>query len=133
MYTIFHDNKQEDKTEITKKRTSFSITTLNTMNKNDLKNICIHFVIVTGNLKKNDLILLIVDYQRGVGSKEEYDSDISSITDDEKEENSTDTSVSCTSLKTPPVPVIDGEVVDVDEVIIIENDIDDIASIHIKR
>ena len=119
------------KQKLLKKRTSFSITTLNTMNKNDLKNICIHFVIVTGNLKKNDLILLIVDYQRGVGSKEEYDSDISSITDDE--ENSTDTSVSCTSLKTPPVPVIDGEVVDVDEVIIIENDIDDIASIHIKR
>ena len=51
MYTIFHNNKQEETPEITKKRTSFSITTLNTMNKNDLKNICIDFGIVTGNLK----------------------------------------------------------------------------------
>ena len=65
------------------------------MNKNDLKNICIHFVIVTGNLKKNDLILLIVDYQWGIVNEEEHDSDISSITDNEKEEDGVDTSVSC--------------------------------------
>ena len=58
MYTIFHDNKQEETQEITKKRTSFSITALNTMNKNDLKNICTDFGIRTGNLKKNDPILL---------------------------------------------------------------------------
>ena len=32
------------------------------------------FGIVTGNLKKKDLILIIVDYQWGVGSKEENDS-----------------------------------------------------------
>ena len=43
--------------------------------------------------------MLIVDYQRGVGSKVENDSDISSITDDEKEDNSIDTSVTQTSLK----------------------------------
>ena len=40
MYNIFHANKQEEKTENTKRKTNFSITTLNTMNKNDLKNIC---------------------------------------------------------------------------------------------
>ena len=37
MCNIFHANKQGEIPEITKKRTSFSITTLNTMNKNDLK------------------------------------------------------------------------------------------------
>ena len=54
MYTIFQNNKQEENPEITKKRTSFSITTLNTMNKNDLKNICTDYGIRTGNLKKNN-------------------------------------------------------------------------------
>ena len=60
--------------------------------------------IVTGNLKKNDLILLIVDYQRNIVNKEEHDSDISSITDDEKDDNSIDTTITQTSLKTEPVP-----------------------------
>jgi len=127
MYDIFHANKQEENPEITKKRTSFSITTLNTMNKNDLKNICTNYGIVTGNLKKNDLILLIVDYQRHIINKEEHDSDISSITDDEKDNNSIDTSVTQTSLKSEPVPVVDGEDVDLDDIIVIENDIDDIG------
>ena len=85
MYTIFHDNKQEQKPENTKRKTNFSITTLNTVNKTDLKSICTDFGIVTGNLKKNDLILLIVEHQRGISSKEENASDISSITDNEKE------------------------------------------------
>ena len=127
MYNIFHANKQEGKTENRKRKTNFSITTLNTMNKNDLKNICMDFGIITGNLKQNDLILLIVDYQQGVGSKEENDSDISSITDDEKEDNSVDTSVSQTSLKTSPIPILDGEDVDLDEINAIEDDITEIG------
>ena len=127
MCNIFHANKQDENPEITKKRTSFSITTLNTMNKNDLKNICTDFGIRTGNLKKNDLILNIVDYQRDILNKEEHDSDISSITDDEKDDNSIDTSVTQTSLKIEPVPILDGEDVDLDDIIVIENDIDDIA------
>ena len=52
MCNIFHANKQDENLEITKKRTSFSITTLNTMNKNDLQNICTDYGIKTGNLKK---------------------------------------------------------------------------------
>ena len=127
MYTIFHANKQEETPEITKKGTSFSITTLNTMNKNDLKNICIDFGIVTGNLKKNDLILLLVDHQRGIGSNEENDSDISSITDDEKENNSVDTSVTQTSLKAEPVAVLDGEDLDLDEIVVVEDDMTELG------
>ena len=91
---MFNANKQEEKIEIIKRKTSFSITTLNTMNKNDRKNLCTDFGIITGNLKKIDLILLIVDYQRNIVNEQENDSDISSITDDEKEDNSVDTSVS---------------------------------------
>ena len=46
------------------------------MNKNDLQNICMDFGIVTGNLKKNDLKLIIVDYQWNIFNEEEHSSDI---------------------------------------------------------
>ena len=97
------------------------------MNKTDLKSICMGFGIVTWNLKKNDFILHIVDYQRGVSSKEENDSDISSITDDEKEDNSIDTSITQTSLKIDSAPLIDGEDLDVDEIVVVEDDITEIG------
>ena len=63
--------------------------------------------IQTGNLKEKYLILLIVDYQRGIGGTEDNDSDISSIADVEEEDNSIDTSLSQTSLKTTPIGVLD--------------------------
>ena len=83
---MFNANKQEEKIEIIKRKTSFSITTLNTMNKNDQKHLCTDFGMTTGNLKKNDQILLIVDinYQQNIENKQENDSDISSITDNKK-------------------------------------------------
>ena len=90
------------------------------MKKNNLKQLCMDYEIQNGNLKKNDLILLIVDYQQGIGSKEENDSDISCIIDDEKEEDSVDTSISFTSLKTTPIRVLDGEEAEID---VIEDDI----------
>ena len=43
-------NKKKNKKH--KRKTNFSITTLNIMNKNDVKNMCPDFGIVTGNLKK---------------------------------------------------------------------------------
>ena len=93
-----------------------------------VNSICIHFSTGTGNLQKNDRILHIVYDQRGVGSKEEHDSDISSITDDEKDDNGIDTSITQTSLKTEPVPVLDGEDVDLDEIVAIgEDDITEIV------
>jgi len=98
MYNLFNDNKQEEEiTTNTKRRTNFSISTLNTMKKEDLKNLCTDFGIKTGNLKKNDLILLIVDYQRNIENEQENDSDISSLTDVE-EDNSIAISVT-TSIK----------------------------------
>ena len=62
--------------------------------------------IQTGNLKKK-LILLIVDNQWGIGSTEENDSNISSITEVEEDDNSIDTSIFLTSLKTTPIGIID--------------------------
>ena len=97
------------------------------MNKNELKNICTDFGIVTGNLKKNDVILIIVDYQRKIVNEQENDSDISSITDDEKEDNSIDTSISQTSLMPEPLPELDGEDIDVAQINAIENDIIEIG------
>ena len=78
LYNIFNNNKNQQKIFV---KTEYTITTLNTMNKNNLKQICNEYGIKTGNLKKNDLIILIVDYQRGLKNEEEHDSDISSITD----------------------------------------------------
>jgi hypothetical protein len=86
---------------------------INKQNKNELKNICTDFGTITGNLKKNDVILIIVDYQRKIVNEQENDSDISSITDDEKEDKSIDTSISQTSLKPEPLPALDGEDIDV--------------------
>ena len=56
---------------------------------------------------RNYLILLIKHHQRGIGSTEEDNSDISSITDVEEDDNSIDTSIALTSLKTTPVGIID--------------------------
>ena len=81
MYNIFHANKQEEKTENIKRKslTYFSITTLSTMNKHDLQNMrrfwyCNRYL---------DRILIILDYQRNIVNEE--DSDISSMTDDQRE------------------------------------------------
>ena len=65
----------------------------------------------TGNLKKNDLIIHIIDYQRKLKNEEECNSDISSITDID-EYNSIDTSVSMTTIKTTPICILDGEDID---------------------
>ena len=98
VYNVYTNNqKQEETTENTKRRTNFSIKTLHTMNKNDVKFLCTDFGIITGNLKKNDLILPIVDYQRNIVNEEERDSDISSITCNEQGDNSIDTSVTQSS------------------------------------
>ena len=101
------------------------------MKKEDLKNLCTDFGIKTGNFKKNDLILLIVDYQRNMINEQENDSDISSITD-VQEENSVDTSISFTSLKTTPIGILDGEDIDIEEIDVIEDDITSISSMSIS-
>ena len=62
-----------------------------------------------------------------MGSTEENDSDISSITDDEKEDDSIDTSVSQTSLKTTPIGLLDVVEVELEEIDVIEDDITEIA------
>ena len=90
------------------------------MNKNDPKNIRADFGIVIDNLKSNDLILIIVDYQQNIVN--EQNSDISSMTDDEKEDDIVDTCVSQTSLKTEPIPVPDGDDIDLDEINAVEDD-----------
>ena len=74
------EKEEKHNTYIT--RTEYTITTLNSMKKDNLKQLCMDYNIQTGNLKKKDQILLIVDCQRCIGSTEENNySDISSITD----------------------------------------------------
>ena len=81
------------------------------MKKDNLKQLCTEYGIKTGSLKTNDLIILIVDYQRGLKNEEEHDSDISSIMDID-EQSIMDVSVSMTTLKTTPIGIIDGEQLD---------------------
>ena len=57
--------------------------------------------------------MLIVDYQSNIINEKEHGSDTSSLTDEEKEENSNDTSIYKTSLKIMPIGVLDGEYVDI--------------------
>jgi len=123
LYNIFNNNKNQQKTFV---KIEYTITTLNTMNKNNLKQLCHEYGIKTGNLKKNDLIIHIIDYQRGFKNEEECNSDISSITDID-EYNSIDMSVSMTTIKTTPICIIDGENMDdIEYIDVLENDIQDI-------
>ena len=69
LYNIFNNNK------IQQKNICKNITTLNTMKIDNLKQLCNEYGIKTGNLKRNDLIVHIIDYQRGLKNKEECDSD----------------------------------------------------------
>ena len=43
VYNLFNAHKQEYKKEITKRKSKFSILTLKTMKKEDLKNVCTDF------------------------------------------------------------------------------------------
>ena len=50
---VFTNNQEKEEiTDKTKRRTNISLSTLNTMNKNDLRNLCTDFGKITGNLKK---------------------------------------------------------------------------------
>ena len=67
LYNIFNNNKNQQNIFV---KTEYTITTLNTMNKNNLKQLFNEYGIKTGNLKKNDLIIHIIDCQRNL--KNEY-------------------------------------------------------------
>ena len=122
LYNIFNNNKNQQKIFV---KTEYTITTLNTMNKNNLKQLCTEYGIKTGNLKKNDLIIHIIDCQRNLKNEEECNSDISSITYID-EYNSIDMSVSMTTIKTTPICILDGEDIDIVCIDVLENDIQDI-------
>ena len=65
-------------------------------------------------------------------NEQENDSDISSITD-VQEENSVDTSVSFTSLKTTPIGVLDREDIEIKEIDVIEDDITEIGYVSKEK
>ena len=95
LYNIFNNNKNQQNIFV---KIDYTITTLNTMKKDNLKQLCNEYGIKTGNLTKNDLIIHIIDYQRGLKHEEECNSDKSSISDID-EYNSIDPSVSMTTIK----------------------------------